>query len=365
MEPQNNSSSIKILRCPNCFGTVNFVPGKGKVVCEFCGCEFDVDENSDENLIQGFDFREFYDGVKQDDCENLPIYYCKSCGAEIIAANEEASLTCPYCTNKIVLSNKVSGKFRPDGIIPFKIPQSELKRHLDEFYKDKKLLPKNFFSQSKLEKVTGIYVPFWLFSGTLEGTFTFSGNKSKSSIQGDYTITETSTYDIERQGYVTFEDIPLDASEKIDDALMDSVLPYDFSKIKNFNYQYLAGFAADRFDVPGKSLQKRAEDRMIQTASKISYAKVSSGYSNVRMKKSNLKATDVKVKYILLPVYLFSIKYGGNKYEFSINGQNGKVVGNLPIDKNVCWIYRLKKAIIPAAIVALYYILSYFIGWRI
>nr|MCR5728164.1 hypothetical protein [Lachnospiraceae bacterium] len=153
MEPQNNSDSIKILRCPNCFGTVDFVPGKQKIVCQFCGCEFDINQDSDaisvqssttitttnttpgtmptgtlastetqsSTPIQGFDFTQFYEGVKQEDSEDLPIYYCKSCGAEVIAANEEASLTCPYCTNKIVLSNKVSGKFRPDGIIPFKI----------------------------------------------------------------------------------------------------------------------------------------------------------------------------------------------------------------------------------------------------
>nr|MCR5728381.1 PepSY domain-containing protein [Lachnospiraceae bacterium] len=288
--------------------------------------------------------------------------YCKSCGAEVIAANEEASLTCPYCTNKIVLSNKVSGKFRPDGIIPFKIPQSELKKHLDDFYKDKKLLPRNFFSQSKMEKVTGIYVPFWLFSGTVGGDFVYNGDKVKTSVSGDYNVTETSTYNVQRSGQVTFENIPLDASEKIDDALMDSVLPYDFSEVKNFNYQYLAGFAADRFDVPGKSLQKRAEDRMINTTAKKATSSVRSEYSNVSMKNNYLKAVNVKVKYILLPVYLFSIKHDGTKYEFSVNGQTGKVVGNLPIDKKVCIWYRLKKSLIPAAVVALYFILSYFLG---
>ncbi len=457
MDPQNNSDSIKVLRCPNCFGTVDFVPGKQKIVCQFCGCEFDIDQKSDDGVtesvnpvmsmfsnadtattsdvtsdqsltatsdvmpaqsttitsgatsaqlstttsvpsittpdtstqlstttpaasgtestgisispdtqpsspIQGFDFTQFYEGVKQEDSENLPIYYCKSCGAEVIAANEEASLTCPYCTNKIVLSNKVSGKFRPDGIIPFKIPQSELKKHLDDFYKDKKLLPRNFFSQSKMEKVTGIYVPFWLFSGTVGGDFVYKGDKVKTSVSGDYNVTETSTYNVQRSGQVTFENIPLDASEKIDDALMDSVLPYDFSEVKNFNYQYLAGFAADRFDVPGKSLQKRAEDRMINTTAKKATSSVRSEYINVSMKNNYLKAVNVKVKYILLPVYLFSIKHDGTKYEFSVNGQTGKVVGNLPIDKKVCIWYRLKKSLIPAAVVALYFILSYFLG---
>ena len=153
---------VKEQKCPNCGGTVRFVPEKGKLVCEFCDAEFVIEQSKDDastgvvsseqgnygELIEGFDFRKFYDGVPKDDVNCLPIYYCKSCGAEILAAKEEASLTCPYCTNKIVLSDKVSGSLRPNGIIPFKLAKEDLKKHLDDFYKDKKLLPKNFFNEN-------------------------------------------------------------------------------------------------------------------------------------------------------------------------------------------------------------------------
>ena len=52
MDPQNNSDSIKVLRCPNCFGTVDFVPGKQKIVCQFCGCEFDIDQKSADGVTE-------------------------------------------------------------------------------------------------------------------------------------------------------------------------------------------------------------------------------------------------------------------------------------------------------------------------
>ena len=394
MDPINNSQYIKEQKCPNCGGTVRFVPEKGKLVCEFCDTEFEImsesaqsgstNTNSTSNTagtavngsaggsastglttISGFDFKQFYDGVPKDDSQNLPIYYCKSCGAEVIAAFEEASLTCPYCSNKIVLSDKVAGNMRPNGIIPFKIAKADLKKHMDKFYEDKKLLPRNFFSESKMEQVTGVYVPFWLFNGTIDGKYNYTGKKISSHVSGDYRITETEVYDVFRNGGVAFKDIPLDASEKIDDALMDSVLPYDFSEVKDFNYQYLAGFAADRFDVPGRSLQKRAQERMEQTAKKIVNAKVGSQYTSISLNNYILQATGIDVRYILLPVYIFSIKSGGNDYKFAVNGQTGKVVGELPIDGKVSRQYMLKKAAIPAAVVALYYILSYFMGWRV
>ena len=390
MDPKNYSECIKEQKCPNCGGTVRFVPEKGKIICEFCDSEFDIKPEAanpsassgasgtstssvsnteyigaGENYISGFDFRQFYDGVPKDDANSLPIYYCKSCGAEVIAAAEEASLTCPYCTNKIVLSDKVSGSMRPNGIIPFKIAKADLKKHLDEFYKDKKLLPKNFFSESKMETVTGIYVPFWIFSGGIGGRFNYNCTKVKSYISGDYRVTETDYYEVIRDGGVTFSDIPLDASEKISDDLMDSILPYDFSEVKDFNYQYLAGFAADRFDVPGKSLQTRAQKRMEDTTKNLASTKVKSQYTSAKLLGCNLSATNVNVRYILLPVYTFSIKVGKRTYSFAVNGQTGKVVGELPIDKKVSALYTLKKASIPAAVVALYYILSYFIGWRV
>ena len=254
---------------------------------------------------------------------------------------------------------------RPNGIIPFKIAKADLKKHLDDFYKDKKLLPKNFFSESKMETVTGIYVPFWLFSGGIGGRFDYKCTKVKSYVSGDYRVTETDYYDVTRDGGVTFSDIPLDASEKINDDLMDSILPYDFSEVKDFNYQYLAGFAADRFDVPGKSLQTRAQKRMEDTTKNLAESKVKSQYTSTKLLGCNLSATNVNVRYILLPVYTFSIKVGERTYGFAVNGQTGKVVGELPIDKKVSALYTLKKASIPAAVVALYYILSYFIGWRV
>ncbi|MBR4776660.1 MAG: hypothetical protein IK007_03500 [Lachnospiraceae bacterium] len=372
MDPVNNSQFIKEQKCPNCGGTVRFVPEKGKLVCEFCDTEFEIksestnyDHSSVNGIINGFDFRKFYEGVPKDDSQSLPIYYCKSCGAEVIAASEEASLTCPYCSNKIVLSDKVAGNMRPNGIIPFKIAKADLKKHLDKFYEDKKLLPKNFFSESKMEMVTGVYVPFWLFNGTIYGKYNYTGKKVRSHVSGDLRITETETYDVFRSGGVAFKDIPLDASEKIDDALMDSILPYDFSEVKDFNYQYLAGFAADRFDVPGRSLQERAQKRMELTAKNKVNAMVSSQYTSIALNNYTLQANDIDVRYILLPVYFFSIKSGDTDYKFAVNGQTGKVVGELPIDEKASRHYMLKKAAIPAAVVALYYILSYFLGWRV
>ena len=314
-------------------------------------------------VIGNFDFMQFYQSAQIESPENLPIYLCKSCGAEVIVAGQEASVTCPYCSSKIVLTDKMSGNIRPNGIIPFKIPQKQLKKHIDEFYKDKKLLPRNFFSASRMEKVTGVYVPFWFFTGNLSGRYKFTGKKVSSVDENDYRITTTETYHAERDASMSFSNIPIDASDKISDKLMDSVLPYDLSELKPFNAGYLAGFAADRFDVPGNVLQARANGLMSNTIKKVVDANMARSYTSHSSKGSEQSMSNVNVSYVLLPVYIFSIKLGKKKkYSFAVNGQTGKVVGDLPIDKGVSRLYFLLRfGIVAGAIMALA-LISYFLG---
>ena len=385
----DNSRFIKEHECPACGGSMVFDPEKGKLVCEYCGTEYEIKEEKKSEApveapaeaeaeteaeaaaeaeapkgpeIEGFDFTKFYESAELKTGDELPVYRCKSCGAEVIAAGEEASLTCPYCTNKIVLTDKMAGNIRPDGIIPFKIPKNELKAHLENFYKDKKLLPKDFFSSSKMDRVTGVYVPFWLFSGTLSGNFKFSCSNVSTKEENSYKVTTTKNYRVERAADVGFTDIPIDASDKLDDKLMDSVLPFDKEEIKDYSADYLAGYAADRFDVPGKQLQGRADGLMKRTVKGLVEASLAGQYTKVSPGSSSMNASDVKVRYVLFPVYVFSIKYGKKSFGFAVNGQSGKVVGQLPTDKKVSRMYFLTRfGIISAAIMAVS-LISYFLG---
>ena len=78
----------------------------------------------------------------------------------------------------MVLTDKLTGKLRPDGIIPFKIDSASLPKAVRRFYKGKKLLPKGFFSDSTIGQVTGVYAPFWVFNGTLSGQLDFNGENA-------------------------------------------------------------------------------------------------------------------------------------------------------------------------------------------
>jgi len=359
-------STIAEQKCPGCGAAMRYDPQQGKLICDFCGAVAEIppetaEESEEEVAVQGFDFDALSHQAEQADAQGLPVYLCRSCGAEVITPAEQAALTCPYCGNNIVLTEKVTGKLRPDGVVPFQIDAKGLPDAMTRFFKDKALLPKGFFSQSTMEKVTGVYVPFWVFNGRMTGALRFDGQKSRVYRRGDYEITETAHYQVVRDVDLPFNNVPVDASGRIDDALMDSLEPFRMEEAKPFDMRYLAGFTADRFDRAREEVAERARERMVSTAEKAAEASVAMEYELPRRTGGSLSA-DLSARYLLLPVYLFELAHGGKRYAFAVNGQTGKVVGELPTDKGVSFRYFLLRALIPAAVIGAIVLIRYLLG---
>ncbi|MBR3381893.1 MAG: hypothetical protein IKG85_02495 [Clostridia bacterium] len=311
-------------KCPACGAPLRFDPTSGKSVCDWCGMSYDIPTEADETLAEG--------SAPAAEAEELPVYNCLSCGAEIVTDAVSASIKCPYCGNNIVLTEKVSGGLRPDGVIPFRIDKKSLPAAVQSFYKDKKLLPRKFFSESNIEDLAGVYVPFWLYDCEYSGEVSYDATRSSAARTGDYIVTTTAHYDLTRSVGMRFADIPVDGSARLDDALMDSLEPFDMSDVKPFRMSYLSGFFAERFDKDSDEVRARAEDRMLTSALGIADANVH-GYSTVSRRSHALAPTSVNAKYVLLPVYTFNVGWHGQKYSFAMNGQTGKVVGDIPTDK--------------------------------
>ena len=339
-------SFVKEKKCPNCGAPLRFDPQAGMLICDYCDSRFEVSETeakTDGQSVSQMDFQEAKEAL-----EKLNVYICRSCGAEIICDPENVALTCPYCGNNIVLSDKVSGSLVPDGIIPFSITPDKLAETVRSFYKDKKLLPKNFLSDSSIGKVQGIYVPFWIYNTDVNGDISMEASVSSSHRQGDYRVTEHRYFQLDRNVSMRFENMPVDASRKMDDALMDSLEPYDFSKIVGFDPSYLAGYLADRFDLDAREVKERADERMQNSAMSVARSSTSMGYV-VTASDGHFDLSHSSARYVLLPAYIFSVKYNDKEYSFGVNGQTGQVVGELPTDKSVKRAY-FWKSFLPVAL---------------
>ncbi len=374
------SSQVTNYKCPACTGPLHFSGDSGKLECEYCGSCYDVEEiealfaekeaaaarvsdeaeekaaESDEE--SSWDFSDINsdwgeDGVK------MKAYSCPSCGAELICDETTAATSCPYCGNPTVIPGQFSGMLKPDYVIPFKLGKADAITTLKKHYRGKIFLPKTFADGNHLEEIKGIYVPFWLFDGVVDGNIAYQGTRSHTHTEGDEEVTITDHYRMDRAGIVPFERIPADASSKMPDEHMDSIEPFDYSELKPFSTAYLPGFLADKYDVTVEECSDRADERAAKTVRDLFYRDASAGYETCISVSENISIQRGKVHYALMPVWLLNTKWNGQDFLFAMNGQTGKMVGDLPISKGKFWLTFLGidvvLTIIAAIIMALVY----------
>ncbi len=270
------------------------------------------------------------------DTEEMNSYKCESCGGTIIAEGSLAATKCPYCENPAIIPGKLGGMLKPDLIIPFAIKKDEMRTRMAAFLKKKFLVPKDFRSTTRIDSTSGIYVPFWFFDAKIYASITYDAETRHSYRSGDYQVTETRHYICEREGNIDFEKIPADASEAMKDEYMDAIEPFDYDGLKAFDPMYLAGFLADKYTVTREECKPRVLDR-IHTTCQDEFGKTVKGYSSKSVMRSNvMNREEGKVIYAMLPVWLMTMKYKNKMYEFVMNGQTGKFVGDLPISFGRC-----------------------------
>jgi len=124
----------------------------------------------------------------------------------------------------------------------------------------------------------------------------------------------------------------VDGSSKMPDDLMESVEPFDWRDAMGFQTAYLAGYLADKYDVDARQSQDRANER-IRRSTETAFAKTVTGYASVTPEGGAMSLLGGTVRYALYPVWLLNTTWQGRKFTFAMNGQTGKFVGDLPMDK--------------------------------
>ena len=300
--------TLQEYKCPCCGGAIAFDSTLQKMKCPFCGTEFEMD------ALKSYDAE--LQGEQADNME-----WETSAGSEW----QESEI-------EVVMMNQFAGLLKPDIVIPFKLDKKAAKAGLMKHLNGKKLLPKIFKDQNHIDEVKGVYVPFWLFDTDVDAQVRYRATKVRTWSDEDYRYTETSYYMIHRGGSVGFEHVPVDGSSKMPDDLMESVEPYDYSDALDFQTAYLAGYFADKYDVTAEESINRANQR-VRRSTEDAFASTVQGYATVNAESSSVQFHGGKAKYALYPVWLLNTTWNGEKYTFAMNGQTGKLVGDLPVDK--------------------------------
>ena len=335
--------------CPDCMAYLRYDGKEEKWVCDYCEGRFSMEELEERGLQQEESDYEVKERAEADENsadvsfsyeENIPQpeedmshmrgYICPSCGAEIVTDDVTAATFCVFCGNPTILPKQLEGEYRPAAILPFETDKEDAKKAFLNLCKGKKLLPPGYTSEQRLEKITGVYVPFWVFDCKADFDYHATGENVSTWSDLHFIYTKTDLYHIHRAGRMEFENIPLDASEKMQDELMDALEPFHLDRKKDFDMSYLSGFLAEKYTYQPKDLYDRMTCR-ITPGVENKAGEGGRAYQRVYGVKCHTDFSSDKQTYMLLPVWMLISKYQGKDYLFAMNGQTGKIVGELPV----------------------------------
>ncbi len=315
-------------QCPNCGAGLMFDAEKQRFACEFCLSEFTEDEARAANAENDRAERE---SAAREYNEHMVEYACNACGAHVVADENTVASFCCYCHNPVVLVGKLSGQMRPDRIIPFHYDKQAAEETFIRFAKKKWFLPRDFFSKRQVEKITGIYYPFWITDADTDSAMNAHATRVRVWRVGNVEYTETSNFNIHRRGEIHFEDITTAALSEADKKMLEGILPYPSEALQEFSAPYLSGFQAKKRDIERDALSGEVRERMNDYAGQLFRSTVH-GYNAVNIQNTNVNVQKSHWEYALLPLWILNWRDRcGRTFTYAMNGHTGKVYGELPV----------------------------------
>jgi len=316
-----------IFKCKNCGGNSVYNPDKKKMWCPHC---------------EGIDSEERIDTEAMTSCGN--------CGAPLDQITGYTSaLKCSHCGSYIILKERVEGKNRPDLILPFEISKKKAVQILKKEFAKRVFTPNSFLSSESLQCMEGSYVPFWLYDYLSQIDYEGKATRVQVHRSGDWEITETSHYQIIRKMDVQFDKIPVDASKRMADDIMDLMEPYEYQALCNFEEKYMSGFEGEIVNFQEDEEESRALGKVKRDSEALLNESITGYSTNVTVRK-NIDIGSRKAHFALLPVWVYKYNFQGKDYMYYVNGQTGKVIGKTPTDGKKALLYSGTVAVIAGMI---------------
>ena len=302
--------AVVTFKCPNCGGDLQFDPASQKFRCEYCSSEFTQEEAAAANQQAAESKQQEEKDESKNDreaFEEAELYLCPNCGAEIVTDATTAAAFCFYCHNPVILQGKLSGQYRPDKIIPFAVDKKEAVDSFLKYVKKKRFIPKNFFCKEQIEKISGIYFPFWQYDCKTEGDWHGEAKRIRVYRTGNMEHTETKVYHLDRGAEVEFRELTRNALNKDNRQLVEAVQPFRLEETKDFSMEYLSGFLAEKRDIEKSDLAEELHKEVQKHSADMVKSSVH-GYDTVSSLESEFHIHGENWKYLLVPVWVLTYR---------------------------------------------------------
>ncbi|MEZ4591586.1 MAG: hypothetical protein R3D55_10675 [Chloroflexota bacterium] len=334
-------------RCPHCDGATAYSTDNGGLTCTFCGYHEAPEVEIVGKGAQEFEFTvETVERATNGWGQERKELVCNSCAAHTTLSTEMLSHTCPFCgSNAVVQTRAPQDVLRPRFLVPFVTTTENCRQITAEFLQNSWMLPANLQNLARSTEYTPIYIPFWTFDARTQASWRAEVYNTDASRRrhsapnwkwerpfllklGDR---EGKQWDWESGAVSLFtDDMLVSGSSQISLTLLKQLRGYRLGDLVPYDPAFLAGLSAQAYDVDLETAWASARQSM-RAKTKAACQQQASA-SSMRNFSMNLDFSDESWRYILLPIYLATYRYGDKVFQVLINGQTGAIAGQRPVD---------------------------------
>ncbi len=328
LEPVQQEEETKITKCPSCGANMIWSAEDGCLLCPYCETKEEIKGMA--SAEQAFETLLAVDGAWSDETH---VFRCDNCGAVEILDKRDIARSCSFCGTTNIVETKELPGLKPTAVVPFRVGVEKAIEGVKKWAKKKFFAPRSFKKTVTPEGVSGIYNPAFTFDTNTYSTY--SGVLGKyyyrtKKVNGK-TVRERYIryFNISGSWSMTFDDILVQASTRIEQKYIDKMQPFDTNQSSKYEPEYLSGYSATQYTKDGMSCWAEAKQTIqakIRSAILSRYI-----YDIVVSLDVKTACNGITYKYLLLPVYVGHCNYRKKLYNFFVSGYNGKVAGKTPV----------------------------------
>lgn len=349
----------KEIVCKGCSGKLQFAPGTNHMKCPSCGTENEIEVST--QVFEELDFEKFLKEFHEDSTtRESATVKCQGCGAVTTFNPNIVSDHCPCCGSpQVVKDATTTHSIKPKALLPFAINQDKA------FEQFRSWINKLWFAPNKLkkyasnlEKLTGLYIPYWTYDS--KTSTDYSGERGDDYQTTEMrpvtengkvtmkTVTVTKTRWTSVSGHVnnTFDDVLAVASKSLPKEYVEKLEPWELANMVPFNESYLSGFKTESYQVDLKEGFDDAKIKMDETIRASVCRDI--GGDHQRIGTMNTVYNNITFKHILLPIWISAYMFKDKVYRFLINGRTGEVQGERPYSA-----VKIALAVLAAAVIVI------------
>ena len=308
------------MKCKNCGGDLRYDPASYGLVCDYCGFRKMLHRPSEQVVVEELDMSTASRNANMNWGILRRAVTCKYCSAVTLYDPEQISGACPYCGSKVVLTpEQTNTGMAPNGVIPFSITKEQAAANYYKWNKWALWAPEEFRKGKVLGNLTGVYVPYWTFDA--DTITTYEGKFGYTTESGDNSYTKY----YKKSGVVSvfIDDYTTCGSRRfINDKMFNTIATFNAKDIIPYTPEALLGFAAEKYtidlgeawNISKAKMRKRFENEACRNERADCYDKL----------QMSTEFTNIKYRYVLVPMWLTAANYKGKVYNVAISGYNGR-----------------------------------------